>query len=428
MHARFPSVSEYRASLERPAELFRSIEIEEVCRDVYGEIELRNGNSAAVFRIRTKESAGKTMCLRCFRKGNPHLPAVYRYLSRCGSPLVSPCRYYEQEMCVATLSDARYRYYDVVLSEWVTGRTLQQCVASAAKHRDRNALERLAGIFDRMCARLLKEEWAHGDLKPDNIIITPSGHGRLIDYDAAYVPDSGFDSTPEIGTPAYQHPLRDTGMYDKHIDDYPIALLSANLHLIALAPHLMPDNDETPPLCATKIFSGDTAMLDTALRFFAEEADARNYRLCKLLASPTPYIENIEEFFADPRPCRQKLHPFQRNGLWGYADENGRIAIAPWWDEAFDFRGSAAVVRLEDKYHCIDECGRTIINGKRWDCMKLQGEGYAAVKSEGKWGYIGLEDGRPVTEIRYDRVGRVRDGRAEATEGGKTVFIEFSDR
>ncbi|UKI39907.1 MAG: hypothetical protein L6V35_04035 [Alistipes putredinis] len=103
-----------------------------------------------------------------------------------------------------------------------------------------------------MCARLLKEEWAHGDLKPDNIIITPSGHGRLIDYDAAYVPDSGFDSTPEIGTPAYQHPLRDTGMYDKHIDDYPSALLSANLHLIALAPHLMPDNDETPPLCATK--------------------------------------------------------------------------------------------------------------------------------------------------------------------------------
>ncbi|UKI39908.1 MAG: hypothetical protein L6V35_04040 [Alistipes putredinis] len=100
--------------------LFRSIEIEEVCRDVYGEIELRSGNSAAVFRIRTKESAGKTMCLRCFRKGNPHLPAVYRYLSRCGSPLVSPCRYYEQEMCVATLSDARYRYYDVVLSEWVT--------------------------------------------------------------------------------------------------------------------------------------------------------------------------------------------------------------------------------------------------------------------------------------------------------------------
>ncbi|UKI39906.1 MAG: WG repeat-containing protein [Alistipes putredinis] len=157
-------------------------------------------------------------------------------------------------------------------------------------------------------------------------------------------------------------------------------------------------------------------MLDTALRFFAEEADARNYRLCKLLASPTPYIENIEEFFADPRPCRQKLHPFQRNGLWGYADENGRIAIAPWWDEAFDFRGSAAVVRLEDKYHCIDECGRTIINGKRWDCMKLQGEGYAAVKSEGKWG-IYRSRRRPARHRNQIRQSGPRQGRQSRSDG-----------
>ena len=427
MQTRFPSISEYKASLERPAGLFRSIEIEEVCRDIYGEIELRSGNSAAVFRIRTKDSKDRIMCLRCFRKGNPHLTAVYRYLSQCGSALISQCRYYEQEMCVASLSDAKFRYYDVALSPWVAGRTLWQCIVSAARHNDKDELERLALIFDGMCSQLLAEEWAHGDLKPENIIITPSSEARLIDYDAAYVPESGFDSTPEIGTPAYQHPLRTTDMYDKHIDDYPMMLLSANLHLIAAAPSLMTEGRENLPLDAQEIFGGDRTMLEEALRIFSETADARCYRLCRMLLSRTPYIENLKEFFTAAPENRNELHPIEKAGLWGYADEKGNTVIAPLWDEAFDFTDRTAVVRLADKYHMIDRRGKTVINGRGWECIKSAGAGYAAVKSGGKWGYVDMA-GRRVTEIVYDKVRRIKDGRGEAIRDGKTVFIEFFER
>lgn len=111
----------------------------------------------------------------------------------------------------------------------------------------------------------------------------------------------------------------------------------------------------------------------------------------------------------------------------GYADSDGRIAIAPLWDEAFDFCGDTAVVRLEDRYHCIDRSGQTLVNGSRWECIKSLGEGYAAVKKGGKWGYINLK-GEPVTEIRYDKARRVKEGRAEAVENGKRVFVEFFDR
>lgn len=197
MQTRFPSISEYKASLERPAGLFRSIEIEEVCRDIYGEIELRSGNSAAVFRIRTKrlERPYNVPALLSQRQSSSDGCLPLSVAVR--SALISQCRYYEQEMCVASLSDAKFRYYDVALSPWVAGRTLWQCIVSAARHNDKDELKRLALIFDGMCSQLLAEEWAHGDLKPENIIITPSSEARLIDYDAAYVPESGFDSTPK---------------------------------------------------------------------------------------------------------------------------------------------------------------------------------------------------------------------------------------
>lgn len=257
MQTRFPSVSEYRASLERPAELFRSIEIEEVCRDVYGEIELHSGNSAAVFRIRTKES-DRTMCLRCFRKSNPHLPQVYRYMSQCArrsSPRAGitsrRCAWLRSPTPVTATTTWRSR------NGWRGG--LCNTHTLGGKRRDRKALGRLARLFDEMCGQLLRHQWAHGDLKPENIIITPDFEARLIDYDAAYIPESGFDSTPEIGTPAYQHPGRTTEMYDKHIDDYSMILLSANLHLLSLSPHLMSADDENLPLCAREIFSGDAA-------------------------------------------------------------------------------------------------------------------------------------------------------------------------
>ncbi len=420
----FPSISEYKASLERPKDLFRTIEIEEVRRDIYGEIELRSGNSAAVFRVRTADSGGKEMNLRCFRKWNPHLPKVYGYLSQSRCRLIAPCRYCEKEMCVVSAAGSRCRYYDVALSQWIEGATLETLMRQAAKRRDGDALRLLARTFDRMCAELLRQPFAHGDLKPENIIITPDEEARLIDYDAAFVPGSGFDTTSEIGTPAFQHPGRDSSMYDKHIDDYPMLLISANLHLAALRPEILDNSDDNLPLCPQEIFSGDRTMLETALGLFAGEGDARTYQCCRLLLSPTPRIDRIGELFDLPERCDTPLVPFERGGRWGFADTEGRQVIAPWWDEAFDFHEGLAAVRLGDRYHYIDTCGRTVINGSGWQCVKSFSEGYAAVCADGKWGYID-RNGRCVTPLCYDRARNVRNGLAEVACGGKWSNYRF---
>lgn len=426
---RFPSVSEYALSLSRPRELFRSIEIDEVCRDSYGEIELRSGNSAAVFRIRVAGSGPGFMGLRCFRKYNPHLPAVYEYFSGCDSPLIAKCRYCKDEMCVASASDSRFRYYDVVLSDWVEGSTLESHIRSAAARRDTRKLSHLASIFDDLCCQLLRLPWAHGDLKPENIVLTPGGRAVLIDYDAAYVPDSGFETTPEIGTPAYQHPLRNSDMYDKHIDDYPMVLISANLHLLSVCPELYrADGDDILVLRSGDIFSGRRSVLNGAMELFARMGDARTYECCRRLSSPVPCLDNMDELFAGP-PLKHlwrdsELFPFERCGRWGFRNMAGDTVVAPLWDEAFDFSDGVAAVRLADKYHYIDCSGKTVINGSEWECVKSFSEGYAAVKKDGHWGYID-HGGKMAVPAVYDKARRVKGGRAEVFAGSVPHIIEF---
>ena len=53
---------------------------------------------------------------------------------------------------------------------------------------DREALSLLAGRFDRMALWLLQQPYAHGDIKPDNILVEPSGELRLIDLDGMFLP------------------------------------------------------------------------------------------------------------------------------------------------------------------------------------------------------------------------------------------------
>ena len=42
--------------------------------------------------------------------------------------------------------------------------------------------------FGKMAAWLRTQSFAHGDIKPDNIIVRPDGSLTLVDYDGMYVP------------------------------------------------------------------------------------------------------------------------------------------------------------------------------------------------------------------------------------------------
>lgn len=216
------TLRQYLTTLEEPSGLCRTLEPFELCRDQQGRPLYAVGNSAAVFRIRRE---GRLQALRCYMRPAEHLAEIY------GSRLLT------RELFLYTSPDEGV-WCDVVVDDWVEGRTLREEIDLALQAADRERLGALANRFDRLAARLVADDWAHGDLKPENIVVRPSGELQLIDFDAMFLPAFAGRRSPELGTTAYQHPAREAGDLDASLDDYPAALISTALHALALDPSL----------------------------------------------------------------------------------------------------------------------------------------------------------------------------------------------
>ena len=216
------TLRQYLTTLADTHGLTRTLGEIEVCRDGKGRICYSAGNSAVVFRIRCE---GRVRSLRCYMHHPRHLAEIY------GEKLLP------QELFIYT-SPAGGVWVDVVLSDWIEGVTLHEAVAAAAEAGDTARLRRFAAAFDRMAAALTADDWAHGDLKPENIVADNWGRLHLIDFDAMFLPAFAGRHSPELGTAAFQHPARTVRDFDASLDDYPAALISTALHALALDPTL----------------------------------------------------------------------------------------------------------------------------------------------------------------------------------------------
>lgn len=103
---------------------------------------------------------------------------------------------------------------------------------------DSYALQLLAYRFCRMGAWLLSQPFAHGDLKPDNILVKKDGSLVLVDYDGMFVPALQDENANELGSPDFRHPLRTEATFNEHIDDFTIASIALSLKAISLQPSL----------------------------------------------------------------------------------------------------------------------------------------------------------------------------------------------
>ena len=211
------TLRQYLTTLADTHGLTRTLGEIEVCRDGKGRICYSAGNSAVVFRIRCE---GRVRSLRCYMHHPRHLAEIY------GEKLLP------QELFIYT-SPAGGVWVDVVLSDWIEGVTLHEAVAAAAETGDTARLRRFAAAFDRMAAALTADDWAHGDLKPENIVADNRGRLHLIDFDAMFLPAFAGRHSPELGTAAFQHPARTVRDFDASLDDYPAALISTALHALA---------------------------------------------------------------------------------------------------------------------------------------------------------------------------------------------------
>ena len=328
-----------------------------MCRDPQGRLLYAAGNSAAVFRIRR---GGRLQALRCYMRTMPHLEEIYGERLR------------RRELFLFTSPDEGV-WCDVVLDDWVEGRTLREEIDAALRAEESAGLRSLADRFDRLAARLVADDWAHGDLKPENIVVRPTGELQLIDFDAMFLPAFAGRRSPELGTRAYQHPAREAADFDASLDDYPAALISTALHALALDPSLA-RRHASDGMLFTPSRMRDDGVLEEVLTLFEERGMAIAYRIARLLLSPTLKLfglagllaRAVEAADAANGPAGEKTPPdggqtpelFAENGLWGYRCGE-RVVVAPLYDCGFDFSEGLAAVRLGRTWHYIDPAGVT---------------------------------------------------------------------
>ena len=121
---------------------------------------------------------------------------------------------------------------------WVDGEPLDRHIAALVK-TDPKRLHLVAYKFSVMASWLVNQPFAHGDIKPDNILVRADGAMVLVDYDGLFVPSMLGTPSREAGTPAFRHPNRPTMPFDERIDDFPLASINLSLYLIALKPGLL---------------------------------------------------------------------------------------------------------------------------------------------------------------------------------------------
>lgn len=432
---RYPSIRQYIEALDNPAARFRTLGRFTCERDGTGAPRVLSGNNAAVFCI---EMQGSAYGLKCFTRPSPGLEERYAcasaYLEKSACPYLTPFRFLRDEIYVFDEA-GRGAYYPVLLAPWVEGRSLGEYAGEKCTADAKDELERLAGRFDALALRLSEEGIAHGDLKHDNIRVTPAGELRLIDLDCLYVPELAGSPAPEYGSPAYQHPLRDQALFGPRTDDYSVAVISASLHLLALEPRLWFRYHD-----GENLLFDPPALLRGEAPVWAEAVSlARPYpdlaRLVALLRHPTPVLPGLKEVLERLAPLSERKHvrwkilepgepslAVSDNGRYGFVDRSGRIRVDFLYRDAKGFASGLAPVRKGDRWGYIDAAGRPRTPFAYEDALSFAG-GRAAVKQGGLWGYLDENLDRAVP-FRFEDAYDFRQGLARVRERGLYGYID----
>ena len=234
----YPLISEYvRAIQDASNNLDKLAHLVPVLDD-HGEPYRSSGAFAVVFKMKD-EQTGKCYALKCFTEEQEGRAEAYRQIADelefANSSYITSVKYLDKEIFVD--SNCEEDEFPVLLMDWIDGETMETYIAE--NYQDNYAMAMLCYRFCKMAAWLRSQPFAHGDIKPDNIMVRPDGNLTLVDYDGMFVPAMKGQKSPTIGTKDFSHPLRTVDDFDETIDDFALASIALSLKAISLKPSLL---------------------------------------------------------------------------------------------------------------------------------------------------------------------------------------------
>ena len=272
----YPLIPEYVRAMQDPAGNLDQLSHLVSVLDDHGEPMRNSGKFAVVFKMKD-ESTGKEYALKCFTEDQEGRAEAYRQiadeLESVDSTYVTSVKYLEKELFVDCDCDCDDHEFPVLLMDWIEGETMDRYIAENLY--DNYVMSMLCYRFCKMAAWLRSQPFAHGDIKPDNIMVRPDGSLTLIDYDGMFVPSMKGQTSPTIGTKDFSHPLRTKDDFDETIDDFALASIALSLKAISLSPSLFDEYGSSDRL----LFSAD---------------DYRDLSQSKLLTALQPLMTDSE--------------------------------------------------------------------------------------------------------------------------------------
>ena len=282
----YPLISEYLAAIREAKDNLDTLSHLVPVLDKYGEPYRSSGAFAVVFKMKD-EQTGKCYALKCFTEEQEGRAEAYRKIAEefefVDSSYITSVKYLEKELFVD--SNCEDEEFPVLLMDWIEGETMETYIA--ANYTDTHAMAMLCYRFCKMAAWLRSQSFAHGDIKPDNIMVRPDGTLTLVDYDGMFVPAMKGQKSPTIGTKDFSHPLRTIDDFDETIDDFALASIALSLKAISLDPSLLKSYGASDRLLFSAADYLDLSKSNTfaALQSMLADEEARTLMSMFLLAS-----------------------------------------------------------------------------------------------------------------------------------------------
>jgi len=244
----WPLASQFSAMLQRPEVALRDPALKRyhIERDRFGLPRPWTGAFAVVYKGIPPDS-GPPMAIRVFASASPErrerYDAISDYLRARRVPCLVDFEYRDESVRAA----GHPGWFPLILMDWVQGETLYKWVGARCREGNREALAGAAARWIELVTDLEDAGIAHGDLQHANVMVTPSGDLKLVDYDGMCVPALVGRRNLEVGIRPYQHPDRnEQTLLSQHLDRFSAMVIYVALKALAADPGLWKTYVETP--------------------------------------------------------------------------------------------------------------------------------------------------------------------------------------
>ena len=384
----YPLISEYLAAIRDADDNLDKLSHLVPVLDKYGEPYRSSGAFAVVFKMKD-EQTGKCYALKCFTEEQEGRAEAYRQIAEelefVDSPYITSVKYMEKELFVD--SNCEDEEFPVLLMDWIEGETMETYIA--ANYTDTHAMSMLCYRFCKMAAWLRSQSFAHGDIKPDNIMVRPDGTLTLVDYDGMFVPAMKGQKSPTIGTKDFSHPLRTIYEFDETIDDFALASIALSLKAISLNPSLLQTYGASDRLLFSAADYLDLSKSNTftAMQGLLADEEAITLMAMFLLASAKKNLSMCSfRLFDVQKPKEEEVWSTEvtKEDLENAVEDEFGVKYSKDWKRLL-----RAPTGLKGEYSIIE--GVKVIGDRAfWDCYSITNINISnSVKSIGDYAFTG---------------------------------------